>query len=221
MDRPLAIAFGISLVFHASFLGLQLVQLREDTRAKKRQILDIIYEYELAKEEVRQLQRQVTKHGRPPMNPPGTSSTMPGSSTPMPQIRIPDRPMVTLSPTTDTRVSRSTVIDLTNLVAAAQGDPVLLSYFSAIREQIQKTANRRTWMTGEATEGIVYVSFVLDASGAVHSATVLPERSVPSRVLQEIALRIIKASGPFPAFPPSIQAPSKTVVVPLEFLLSS
>lgn len=118
--------------------------------------------------------------------------------------------------------STSPVIDLTNLVAAAKGDPVLLSYFSVIREQIQKTANANTWMTGKAPgQGIVFLSFVLARDGQVRSAAVLGDRSVSSKPLQDIALTIVKSAGPFPPFPPSLSETFKTVVVPLEFLLGS
>jgi TonB family protein len=122
----------------------------------------------------------------------------------------------------DTGALRSPVVDLTNLIEAAQGDPVLLSYFSAIREQIQQTANGQTWLAADqAVQGVVYLSFVLSRDGAVDAIAVLPDRSVRSRPLQEIGLSIIKAASPFPAFPPSLGETSKTVVVPLEFLVGS
>jgi len=213
MDRPLVIAFSISLGCHALFMGIQLIHPSWRTTFKKQQVLDVIYEYQRAEQELRQLQRQLESLR-------SQSNALPRIQAPSPQIRIPNRPMVALStPLPDTSVSRTTVVDLTNLVEAARGDPVLLSYFSAIREQIQQTANRRTWMTEEITEGLVYVSFVLNANGFVHSMTVLQDRSVPLRPLQEIAMKIIRAASPFAPFPPSLQEPSKTVVVPLEFLL--
>jgi TonB family protein len=117
---------------------------------------------------------------------------------------------------------RSPVVDLTNLVEAAQGDPVLLSYFSVIRERIQQTANRQTWLAADqGAQGVVYLSFVLSRDGEIASASVLPDRSARSRPLQDIALTIIEASSPFPPFPPSIDEPAKTVVVPLEFMVGS
>ena len=109
-------------------------------------------------------------------------------------------------------------IDLTNLTAAAQGDPVLYSYYGAIREQIQQTANERQWVPSALdTAGVVYVGFVVTRTGAIESAGVVSERSVRSAALQTIALRIIKASSPFLPFPPSFQEPTKTIVVPIEF----
>ncbi len=116
---------------------------------------------------------------------------------------------------------QGSIVDLSNLAEASQGDPVLLSYFSAIREQIQRTANRQTWISSEESEGIIYVTFLLTSTGHVTSPRVVPERSASSALLQEIAVKIIAASSPFPPLPPSLHGAAKTIVVPLEFLRSS
>ena len=233
-DRAFTIAFGISLACHALFLGWQFTQLaRHPQRPPK--ALDVVYESRLVERQVRRLQDQLSelKEHR---------ASLPEIKAPESRIRIPDRPVgvdaSTLSGSggqgqgiaarapgelggtlSEANATRAPVVDLTNLVDAAQGNPVLLSYFSAIREQIQRTANRNTWMTGNAGGGLIYVSFVLSATGQVQSASVLSDRSAPARPLQDVALRIIKASSPFPPFPPSIGDAAKTIVVPLEFLL--
>ncbi len=232
MDRRLAIAFSVSLAFHALLLGIRSVHLRHQQREQDRKAMEVIYEYRAAEQEVLHLQRQLaTLEGQ---------GSLPGVANPAPQIRIPDRAVMNLPPAlSEAGMNRSAVVDLTNLVEAAQGDPVLLSYFSAIREQIQRIANRQTWLTGpsedlgiprpgsrapardERAEGLVYVSFVLAATGQVSSVSIAADRSTTSRFLQDIALKIIKNSSPFPSFPPSLKEPSRTIVVPLEFLLGS
>ena len=112
----------------------------------------------------------------------------------------------------------SAAIDLTNLTAAAHGDPVLYSYFSAMRERIQHTANARSWLPkDESGAGTVSVGFVVDRAGAIQTATVLVDRSVSSAALQETALRLVKASGPFLPFPPSFEQSALAIVVPIEF----
>jgi TonB family protein len=116
---------------------------------------------------------------------------------------------------------QASVVDLSNLAEASRGDPVLLSYFSAIRERIQRTANEQTWMSSEASEGMVYVSFLLTRSGQVASPQALVERSASSPQLHAIAVKIIAASSPFPPLPPSLEGAAKTIVVPLEFLRGS
>lgn len=221
MDRTLAMAFGVSLACHLVLLGFQLIDLRRMI-PQRPQALDIVYEYQLAEQELARLQQQLAELAEPPKpttelgESPGASGGLGGLS----HIRIPDRPLAQVSSLLPgASATRSAVVDLTNLVDAAQGDPVLLSYFSAIRQQIQRTANQQTWMRGEPdAQGLVYVSFVLGAAGKVQGVSILADRSIPSRQLQEIAMRIVKASGPFAPFPPSLADASKTVVVPLEFL---
>ena len=233
MDRPLLIAFVISLACHTSLLGFQLIhvnqQIRQQDRKKPAQdrskLLNVVYEVHAAEQEVLRLQRQLAKME-------AGQGSLPGIANPGPQIRIPDRGVLNLPASIpEPSINRSSVVDLTNLVEAAQGDPVLLSYFSAIRERIQSTANKQTWMAGpqdpeqsrgtSRNEGLVYISFVLSATGQVQSPQILADRSESSRFLQDIALKIIRGSNPFPPFPPSLKESSRTVVVPLEFLLGS
>ena len=213
MDRPLLIAFSISLICHTAFLGMQLFRSTRQLRLQDKKAMDIVYEYQVAEQELMRLQRQLAKME-------AGQGSLPGIANPTPQIRIPDRTTLTL-PTSETNVNRTSVVDLTNLVEAAQGDPVLLSYFSAIRERIQSTANKQTWMAGEQSQGIVYISFVLSNTGQVQAHQILADRSESSRFLQDIAVKIIRGSNPFPPFPPSLKESSRTVVVPLEFLLGS
>ena len=224
MERPLALALGTSLVCHTILLGIALVRLRVGTPPSRAELLEVIYEARVKEQELQGLQSQLAdRRASTPV------STAPGSiQAPSPHIRIPTRAAMTVSPMLPSAgavkhpdMSRPAVVDLTNLVDAAQGDPVLLTYFSAIREQIQKTANRQTWLSGQSAEGVIHVSFILNASGQVQSVAIVSDRSSSSRLLQEASLKIIKASAPFAPFPPSLSEPSKTVVVPLEFVLGS
>ena len=236
LDRTFATAFGISLACHAVFLGYQFVELGRHP-AQPARVLDVVYE-QAAEQKLRRLQTQLADMKE-------RAAGLPDIKAPESRIRIPDRSVGMGSSSmmsgasgtgqgitaramgelsgdlSDAGTSRAPVVDLTNLVDAAQGNPVLLSYFGAIREQIQRTANRNAWLSGEAKGGLVYVSFVLSANGQVQSASVVSNRSAQAPQLQEVALRIIKASSPFPPFPPSIGEPAKTIVVPLEFLLGS
>ena len=216
-DRGFTLAFSISLGLHLLLLISQFISWNWYKASKMRQAVEIIYDYEVAKQEVQQLQEQLARAKREAVATPTTTSS--GLRT---QIRIPDRP--SLDATTslgDTILAHASFVDLTNLTEASGGDPVLLTYFSTVREQIQRAANRRTWLTGEEKEGMVYISFVLTASGSAQKAAVLVGRSVGSSTLQNTALRILEDAAPFPPFPPSMEGPSKTIVVPLEFLLGS
>ena len=216
-DKGLTIAFSISLGLHLSLLVGQVISWHWYAPLRLRRAVEIIYDYEVAKEEVHRLKEQLDRAKREAVATPTSPSS--GLRT---QIRIPERPsLATTTHLGDTTLAHASFVDLTNLTEASGGDPVLLTYFSAIREQIQRAANRRTWFTGEEKEGLVYVSFVLTAAGAAQRAAVLIDRSVASPTLQDTALRILEDAAPFPPFPPSMREPSKTIVVPLEFLLGS
>jgi TonB family protein len=221
-DKVFMLAFGVSLAIHLSLLAVQVVRLGWLTdwmrRKADRTALEVIYEQEALKQELEQLKEQLVRARRD-----AVSSAAPGASQPHPTIRIPDRPSFAASQALlETAPNRAAIIDLTNLTDASRGDPVLLSYFSAIREQIQRAANEREWLTTDLNQrGLVYVSFILTAEGRVRSATIVSQRSVQSEPLHETALKIINAAAPFPPFPPSLTEQSKTLVVPLEFLLES
>ena len=229
-DRAFTIAFSVSLGLHLVLLLGQLVSLRWLPMPSARTPVEVIYEHEVAERELERLQEHLARAAQDTAAIPS-----PSTSGEHPQVRIPDRPSLSDDrslgavaagrPLTDGRALSEfvpgppAVVDLTNLVDASRGDPVLLSYFGAIRDQIQQAANRTTWLSEATTEGLVYVSFTLNASGAIQKVTIVSERSVAAQPLQEAAVRIVRAAAPFPPFPPSMVEPNKTVIVPLEFLL--
>ena len=229
-DRAFTVAFAVSLGLHLVLLLGQLASLNWLTPPSSRIPLEVVYERETTTRELERLQEHVVRAAQ-------QAAAMPSPPTlgEHAQIRIPDRPSlsddrafaaaVSGRPLSDDRSLSDfipgppAIVDLTNLVDASRGDPVLLSYFSAIRDQIQQAANRTTWLNAASTEGLVYVSFTLTASGAIHKVGIVSDRSVAAQPLQEAAIRIVKAAAPFPPFPPSMADPNKTIVVPLEFLL--
>mgnify|MGYP001576280835 CR=1 FL=1 len=111
----------------------------------------------------------------------------------------------------------ATVIDLTDVAKAAGGDPILLSYFSVLREQIERTAHQDAWGRGAREGGLVHVAFLLTSRGAVDAVRVVPERSSASAALQAAAIRIVTSAAPFPPFPPTQDDTSVLVIVPLDF----
>ena len=233
MDRTIGMAVTGSLVGHLFLLGVPLATLRSIGSDQGSANLEVIYEVQRAEPELQRLQRQAAQLSQP-------SHAPASAQAPALRIRIPDRPVAGFSPfvpgegaqagqpgggssgavTDSADLARSPVVDLTNLVDAAQGDPVLLSYFGAIREQIQRTADRQRWAIGKSPGGVVYISFTLTADGKIGQVNILTARSAPAPLLHNVALGIIQAAAPFPPFPPSVPEPSKTIVVPLEFLLT-
>ena len=216
-DRAFTICFALSLGVHLVLLAGQLFPLTWLASPRTPSSVEVVYEYESAQQELRHLKEQLARTARERSSSP-TAALLDAR----PQIRIPDRPSLMTPNDLDRAISTpSAVVDLTNLADAARGNPVLLSYFGAIREQIQQTANHREWLTAELEHGLIYISFLLTANGAVKELDVVSDRSALSHALRDIALRIVKTAAPFPPFPPSMPEPSKTVVVPLEFLFSA
>ena len=218
-DKAFTISFGISLGLHLVLIITQLLSLDLLHIPKRRTELQVVYEEAVPDQALQVLQERLAKAKRDLVASPAAPSVL-GEQT---QIRIPDRPLLTESRNlADIMPDASSIVDLTNLVEASRGDPVLLSYFSAIREQIQRTANTQAaWLTGDQGQGLVYVSFVLSSSGGVGNISIVSDRSVRAQPLWDAALGIVKTAAPFPPFPPSMAEPSKTVVVPLEFLVGS
>ena len=216
-DRVFAIAFGISLAAHLLFLLGQLLRLEWFAPRRDLGPIEVIYNYEMAREAAQDMRAQLSRAQRDAVGAP-----VPGSFGERMQIRIPDRPQLASNRDMETVMpTPGTIIDLTDLVDASRGDPVLLSYFGAIRERIQSAANQQQFALEGEQGGLIYVSFVLLSSGVIQDVSIVSERSVPARRLREISARIVRSAGPFPPFPPSMPEERKTIVVPLEFLPES
>ena len=216
-DRAFLVSFGMSMGLHLLLVVGQLLSLDWFHVPLRRTPMEVVYDRAVEQEALRVLQERLATATRDAIASPAPAAL--GAQT---EIRIPDRPLLTAGQDlSEIMPDRASIVDLTNLVDAARGDPVLLSYFSAIREQIQRTANAQAWVTGESGEGLVYVSFILTAGGQLQGTSIVPERSRGEPALWDAALRILKTSAPFPPFPPSVAEPSKTIIVPLEFLVDS
>ncbi len=214
-DRGLLTAFGLSILFHLAVLGWGLLPLAWLNRPLSRAAIRVVYEPASARQEERQLQAQLTKARRAAIAGPS-----PAAARSRPHIHVASRPLLIEAKTlAEIMPQRSSVFDLTNLVDASRGDPVLMSYFAAIRQQIQRSANSQAWLGEADGEGLIYVSFLLASSGSIRDVATVPNRSVPSQQLRELGMRIVRQAAPFPPFPPSFQEAAKTIVVPLEFRL--
>ncbi len=231
-DRILTASFAASLSIHFVVLISQWGSLPWAGKVRNRAPIEVIYSAQPAEKQQLQLETQVMRARRDTTMAPLTASL--GERT---QIRIPDRPLLGSDATALTQsgagggsvgggastglpdIERSPVVDLANLLETAGSNPVMLSYFSVIRDQIQHTANTRDWAAGTPAEGIIYVRFVLVSNGAVRAAGVVGDKSAASGALRTVAMQIVQTAAPFPPFPPSLQDSSKDVVVPLEFML--
>ena len=239
MDPLFLWALGISSVGHALILGATLL-IPGWGRWLDLHPLQLVYERHLAQEgqwaaeELRRAHTRRLELPNPSSLPQGAlAAGAPGGrglgeaiaigiSNSLSQIRIGEGQALSLPYADASSGAWSAAADLTNVVAAAQGNPVLLSYFSAIREQIQETANEHAWLPkGATTQGTICVGFIVNRLGQIQSASIIAERSSPSPLLRDVALRIIKSAAPFPPFPPSFQDSSKAILIPIEFVLGS
>lgn len=244
LDRLFSLMLIISLAGHAMVLAAQLISLGWNRWATTpRHPAKLIYEQETAKDEsqwaAEELHRVETRL-REPHEPSrqlfqgsqtdggaagsggGLPAIAPGSWTVIPQVGgdASTHPLTAVSASGSHAWSGA--VDLTNVVEAAQGNPVLLSYFSAIREQIQRIANTQEWLPqGTSTEGVIYVGFVISRTGHIQSSSIVADRSAAYPLLRSAALRIIRSASPFPPFPPSFEESSKTIMVPIEFVRGS
>ena len=240
-DPLLLKMFGLSLALHIVVMGTQAVRAGKPQPPELRRVLHLAKESRSMREEVRpktELRRRIRAKLADVAVPSVSSPRAVAAGVEPSQLPLPDLPQAArlgaTGPGAQTSGRRgsgasaatrdatwASAIDLTNITAAADGDPVLLSYFSAIREQIQQAANGQSWVPEEAREeGVVYVAFVIASSGDIQSLSLAADRSTGSSVLQEAAVKIIQSAGPFPPLPPSFVAnsPSMTVSVPIEFV---
>ena len=231
MERLFYLTLAVSLAGHVVVLGAQLMTTGWRRFSSVPRPLKLIYEYEAVKEELswarqelRRAQARVREAPDPSSHPfQGAGADgqplegwLQGAvasrlSNLIAQIKVGDNEAQGLPPSAASLTGAwSTAIDLTNVTEAAQGNPVLLTYFSAIRERIQRTANEHAWLPqGTSTEGTVYVGFVVNRAGHIQSATIVTERSIRSPLLRDVALKILQASEPFLPFPPSFPARPK------------
>ncbi len=235
-DRSTTIAYSVSIGLHLILLVTQFLSFSWLHLSRPTAPLRVVYEERAKLQQLEERQASLSRAKRDMTTPSVPTAAQSRSQ----QIRIPQRPLLAggqhLSDALSSRMasldtsaggqtmaqllsSRSSVVDLANLVEAAAGDPVLMSYFGMIRERIQDTANRKNWVAGSDAQGIVYVSFMLDRSGSISAVAVVTDKSSPSSMLRGAGSQIVKTAAPFPSFPPSMTEASKTIIVPLEFLL--
>ncbi len=148
-DRALTIAFLISMGVHLVFFLGQFVSLRWFGVSRSLRPIDVIYESEAFQRTLQNLEEQLLRAKRE------TALATPAAPlSERTQIRIPERPALTSDAAlSHIMAGRAPVVDLANLADASGGNPVLLSYFGLIRDQIQRTANTRPsgWIASVVT----------------------------------------------------------------------
>ena len=93
-------------------------------------------------------------------------------------------------------------------------NPSYISYYQLVREKIRRSAYQNYTRTeiGEA-----YLSFVVAREGGLEDVHVIDERSSQNSYLQATALKSIRESAPFPAFPKDLDYPRLSFNVVISF----
>ena len=93
-------------------------------------------------------------------------------------------------------------------------NPSYISYYQLVREKIRRSAYQNYIRT---ETGETYVSFIISREGSLEDVHVVEGRSTPSDYLQNTALKSIKESSPFPAFPKDLDYPRLSFNVVISF----
>ncbi len=98
-------------------------------------------------------------------------------------------------------------------------NPKYLSYTQTIRQRIKQRAYYYA-DNPDFASGEVYLTFVLSSSGALTAVKIIPEKTRSNAYVQNIGLRSIEESAPFPPFPADLAFPELTFNVIISFELT-
>lgn len=94
-----------------------------------------------------------------------------------------------------------------------------LSYTQNIRQRIRQRAYYYA-QNPDFASGDVYLTFVLASTGALEAVKIIPGKTHANAYLQDIGLRSIQESAPFPPFPADLSFPELTFNVIISFELT-
>lgn len=97
-------------------------------------------------------------------------------------------------------------------------NPKYLGYTQGIRQSIERRAYHYA-RSADFASGEVYLTFILTSTGALGAVKIIPEKTHASAYLQNIGIRSIQESAPFPPFPPDLAFPELTFNVIISFEL--
>jgi TonB family protein len=93
-------------------------------------------------------------------------------------------------------------------------NPSYISYYQLVREKIRRSAYQNYTKT---ETGETYLSFIISRDGSLEDAHVIEERSNQNPYLQATALKSVRESAPFPAFPKDLDYPRLSFNVVISF----
>lgn len=94
-------------------------------------------------------------------------------------------------------------------------DPIYVSYFNKIKQSIESQWEYPEVALRYGLQGRLSLEFAIDANGQLERLRIL--RSSGSQVLDDEALRAIKAASPFPPIPPWIKSSLLSISASMEY----
>ncbi|MBI5149378.1 MAG: TonB C-terminal domain-containing protein [Candidatus Omnitrophica bacterium] len=98
-------------------------------------------------------------------------------------------------------------------------DPRYLSYTQNIRQRIKQRAYFYADNPGFGS-GEVYLTFVLSSAGLLEGVQIIKEKTAANAYVQQVGVRSIQESAPFPPFPSDLNFPELTFNVIISFEVS-
>ncbi len=96
-----------------------------------------------------------------------------------------------------------------------------IGYYRLVREKIRYYADRNYIKAGSASQGEVFLSFVVTSSGELLHIMIIDRRSADDSLLRNIAIDSVKDASPFPAFPQGMNQYQITFNVVISFELNN
>ena len=122
---------------------------------------------------------------------------------PIPVGLVKERPMLPLGMFYERKPERIRAMELSHRISITPiksekiNNPVYAAYNEMVRDRIKE----KVYANYDRIEsGSVYLTFLLDDHGVLKAAKIIPEKTDASGHLQEISIRSLRESSPFPAF---------------------
>jgi hypothetical protein len=95
-----------------------------------------------------------------------------------------------------------------------------IGYYRLVREKIRYYADRNYIKEGSASQGEVFLSFVVTSKGELIHIMIMDNRSAKDLLLRDIAINSVRDASPFPAFPQGMNQYQITFNVIISFELN-
>ncbi len=95
-----------------------------------------------------------------------------------------------------------------------------IGYYRLVREKIRYYADKNYIKEGSASEGEIFLSFVVTSRGELLHIMIIDRRSAEDSLLRNIAIDSVKDASPFPAFPQGMNQYQITFNVIISFELN-